>query len=902
METEAFSCDCQPQKAAFDLRAEALRYFEQGFNVVAMFYEYDGNGNVARKGALVEWGKWHTQRQTMEEFESQPWDKAEAFGIVCSFPNKEGLFLTVVDYDVKKVSGEAKARGKELLKRLPITQMEETVSGGIHYIYLSRVKPSRSISEFHDSHALELVATGKLCVMAPSKGYKRLNDNPPRIIEDAEGLFYEVLGVEDDRAEASEGLNNKLLHKWLEQLKPHLKIRGEGSQYIYILCPFHEEERPSFAINKVKFYAVDYHDGKVYSLKALANALGVTLEGASTSSLSLNGFRIEVQGKDCFIYDRQGVLLDSFKAHLLNSKAVKAKLAEITGLSESEANAKIASFLLKLKNGEEKDALKDEGEPEPVFDLDWLVIHPALDTINGKAYVGVELPCKVKLEDGTEEIRDFHFLITSEREKILCLRENLNKEKIKLAHTVVRMPNRWSLQSVKAWLEGKATVEPQEVYTAVKTIFEKYMEFDEPILYDFASLWTIGTYFFHLFPAYPYLYIGGMKRVGKTKMLQIMKELCFNAILSGDMSTASLFRLVQSGRCTVLLDETEELSNPETKESIRRLLLNGYKRAGVVFRTDKDSGVPEAYEVYSPKAIANIKGLEDVLEDRTITIILKRGKNPQIINSEIRPEQPFWQQTRDMLYLFYMERFSELGELNECSELGGEDGLNERERELWKPILALAKYFNQRFNGLYDRIKEFAKRKVKEKLVENMTETGDYLLVQTLLETVQTEAYYKVKEVKEALASKFDEPQKWLTTKWVGNALKRLGFKEKRRVGTGYEYKLSPEAVRDLAERLNISTDMEDDREADSRSLQFSHPSTQSSLSSLHSPSSLTKENFEAVWNALVEASKVRGSAHISEVARLSGLPSETVQLILKQLEREGRAFQIYAEWWKPVA
>jgi len=54
------------------------------------------------------------------------------------------------------------------------------------------------------------------------------------------------------------------------------------------------------------------------------------------------------------------------------------------------------------------------------------------------------------------------------------------------------------------------------------------------------------------------------------------------------------------------------------------------------------------------------------------------------------------------------------------------------------------------------------------------------------------------------MASLFDEEQKWLTTKWVANALKRLGFTEKRRIGTGYEYRLRRQDVQDLAKRMGV--------------------------------------------------------------------------------------------------
>ncbi|MEM3565829.1 MAG: hypothetical protein QXK18_03035, partial [Candidatus Bathyarchaeia archaeon] len=89
--------------------------------------------------------------------------------------------------------------------------------------------------------------------------------------------------------------------------------------------------------------------------------------------------------------------------------------------------------------------------------------------------------------------------------------------------------------------------------------------------------------------------------------------------------------------------------------------------------------------------------------------------------------------------------------------------------------------------------------------IENMTETLDYVLVQTLNSLVEADGFYKVKVIKEAMASNFDEPQKWLTTKWIGNALRRLGFTEKRRFGSGYEYFLSKSKVKDLAERLGVS-------------------------------------------------------------------------------------------------
>jgi hypothetical protein len=269
------------------------------------------------------------------------------------------------------------------------------------------------------------------------------------------------------------------------------------------------------------------------------------------------------------------------------------------------------------------------------------------------------------------------------------------------------------------------------------------------------------------------------------------------------------------------MDETEKLSNAERELDFRNLLYAGYKRGALVYRTHKDTLKPEPFEVYSPKVLANIKGVEDVLEDRCITIIMKRGKNLDIVNREIPLESEVWQQIRDMLYIFFLSDFHAFSELNEQVNLLEEVGLKRRELELWKPILVLAKFFDRYLkesdkessslsakntftSSLFNRILDFAKEKAREKEVENRTETLDLILAQTLLSTVKEDAFYRVREIRDAMASCFDEPQKWLTTRWVGNALRRLGFTEKRRIGTGYEYFLKLSQVQDLAERLGI--------------------------------------------------------------------------------------------------
>lgn len=164
------------------LIAAAQAYYEIGFNVVT----------VKGKQPLQQWQNWISERQTQEEFNNLNFSDVDGYGVICGTKNKDDLYLAVVDFDVKKLPDKVIEKGRKVLKELPITQMEQTPSKGQHWIYYVHNKP-KSVSVFHNEAALELIGENKLCIMAPSQGYKRLNDNSPTVVNDLEDLFYNAL-------------------------------------------------------------------------------------------------------------------------------------------------------------------------------------------------------------------------------------------------------------------------------------------------------------------------------------------------------------------------------------------------------------------------------------------------------------------------------------------------------------------------------------------------------------------------------------------------------------------------------------------------------------------------------------------------------------------------------------
>lgn len=171
----------------------ATKYYNEGLNIIPENLSWNTERNHWEKRPLIEWKPLKDRRQTQEEFDNLPWGEANAFAVILGQKMKNGMYLAVIDYDVKgRVTEEAKKIGKEILKDFPITQTEQTISNGIHLIYYSRQKPKIDAT-FHDDAGVELLGEYKLCLMAPSQGYTRLNDNSPTEIENLEESYFQIL-------------------------------------------------------------------------------------------------------------------------------------------------------------------------------------------------------------------------------------------------------------------------------------------------------------------------------------------------------------------------------------------------------------------------------------------------------------------------------------------------------------------------------------------------------------------------------------------------------------------------------------------------------------------------------------------------------------------------------------
>jgi predicted RNA binding protein YcfA (HicA-like mRNA interferase family) len=139
------------------------------------------------------------------------------------------------------------------------------------------------------------------------------------------------------------------------------------------------------------------------------------------------------------------------------------------------------------------------------------------------------------------------------------------------------------------------------------------------------------------------------------------------------------------------------------------------------------------------------------------------------------------------------------------NELENDTTLQNRDWELWKPILSLAHFFDN--TTLFQDIKALAIEQAAERQCTG-SEIYEIVLVETLLSLVDNDGYYKLADIKHEMVENLED-NGYLSSRQIGNLLRRLGFTHSRRMGSGYQYFLQVSRVRTLAHNLGISVGSE---------------------------------------------------------------------------------------------
>lgn len=147
------------------------------------------------------------------------------------------------------------------------------------------------------------------------------------------------------------------------------------------------------------------------------------------------------------------------------------------------------------------------------------------------------------------------------------------------------------------------------------------------------ALWIIRAHAHELFDVNPRLaLLSPEKRCGKTALMELLAHLTPRGLLASSVTPATVFRIIEASRPTLLLDEMDTFK--DAHEELRGILNSGHRRAGAfVLRCVGEDHQPKVFSTFCPMAFAAIGKLPGTLEDRSIIIRMRRRSS----NEKVEP-------------------------------------------------------------------------------------------------------------------------------------------------------------------------------------------------------------------------------------------------------------------------
>jgi hypothetical protein len=232
--------------------------------------------------------------------------------------------------------------------------------------------------------------------------------------------------------------------------------------------------------------------------------------------------------------------------------------------------------------------------------------------------------------------------------------------------------------------------EGAQLLDALAGFLRRYVVMSEPQA-QAVALWIVHTHALNACEASPLLAItSAEKRSGKTRLLDVLELLVARPWRVVTPSEAVVFRKLDAGQPTLLLDEVDAIFHPKangTAEGLRALLNAGNRPRTTVPRCVGPSQKLVDFAVFSAKALAGIRELPDTVADRSIPVRLKRRTPAEPVERFRRRDADEAAETLHEWARSWAEhRVDALAEAR--PELP--DELDDRAQDAWEALLAIA--------------------------------------------------------------------------------------------------------------------------------------------------------------------------------------------------------------------
>lgn len=326
----------------------------------------------------------------------------------------------------------------------------------------------------------------------------------------------------------------------------------------------------------------------------------------------------------------------------------------------------------------------------------------------------------------------------------------------------------------------------------IRDFIRKYVEVSD----DFeliSTYYVLFTWIYDAFHEVPYVRVRGGYGSGKTRFLMTVGSLCRFPLFASAASTVSpIFRLVDSFRGTLILDEGDFRFSDEKAEIIK-ILNHGNARGFPVLRTEVSSKKefdPRAYHVFGPKVIATRGFFHDrALESRCVTEDLRGGALTRDI--QLNLDDAFHDEARSIRNQLLLFRLRHFNDVRSAAHAGTSD-LEPRLEQIFGPLISVIDDAEARQKVLS------VIARYNDDLVDERAEAAEAQVLAVIRDLVAGDGRLAIQDItREFIARHGDEYERRVTPRWVGSLVRRrLGLRPSRSTGI---FTLGPEEVARLS-------------------------------------------------------------------------------------------------------
>jgi len=449
------------------------------------------------------------------------------------------------------------------------------------------------------------------------------------------------------------------------------------------------------------------------------------------------------------------------------------------------------------------------------------ILNPGMDYQNDKlwfTYPGTRMVMKKKGKgkDAPEvPVVETHTVcLNSEQDNFIYNEEELLRRGYRMPPSFMVSSNGWTSDMPYEYAAGNSKPpDAFDLYMRIRSIYTKYIEFAEEVMYDIITSWVMASYVYQVFDSFAYLHFNGTAQSGKSQNLRILSAIGFNAQWTTSMTAASLYRGIQSNPGIICIDEAESFRD-EKGQGIRTILRNGYKKGMDVKRMHNNSdGTYEehAFNTYGPKALASINAMDDTTSQRAIVV----GMRPAYRDIPyFDQDHDDWTKLKDELYLFALSNASlvhtEWMRWNTEVDRGN---IRNRAWEVSACIVTMAHYIHGDAGSkpIMEWLEEYFEQQRAAQDANDLIRTLATVLPSVLQGTSRDDWWYPLSDIRDKLLEVLDEDvSDKINTRSIQRWLKPLGIQKVRKGHGGKQIQLIEEDIRDIITDRRIEPMPED--------------------------------------------------------------------------------------------